>query len=166
MIALDTNILVYAHREDSPHHTAALRVIQELTDAPGVFGIPWPCVSEFLAVTTHPRIYDPPSLLDVALDAIEQLTSLPKALLLGETSDYLRTLRGFGGPGMTGASLPGSRRHRTADRGSRLLALPQSENPEPAHANLDLSAFARVRVLLCRGAGSMYRIALEAFLFI
>ena len=31
MIALDTNILVYAHREDSPHHTAALRVIQELT---------------------------------------------------------------------------------------------------------------------------------------
>ncbi len=105
MIALDTNILVYAHREDSPHHTAALRVIQELTDAPGVFGIPWPCVSEFLAVTTHPRIYDPPSLLDVALDAIEQLTSLPKALLLGETSDYLRTLRGFGGPGMSGARL-------------------------------------------------------------
>ncbi len=31
------------------------------------WAIPWPCVHEFLAVATHPRIYDP-------------LTSLPKAL--------------------------------------------------------------------------------------
>ena len=37
MIALDTNLLVYAHREDSPHHAAAAAALQSAITAPGGF---------------------------------------------------------------------------------------------------------------------------------
>jgi hypothetical protein len=59
MIAVDTNMLVYAHREDSPWYAEALAVVTELADSGAPWGIPWPCVHEFLAIVTHPKIYDP-----------------------------------------------------------------------------------------------------------
>jgi predicted nucleic acid-binding protein len=61
MIAVDTNILVYAHPEDSPFHEAAFGCLAELAEGPAVWAIPWPCVDEFLAIVTHPRIYAPPT---------------------------------------------------------------------------------------------------------
>ena len=61
MIALDTNILVYAHRADSPWHEAAYQSIVNLAQGEAFWGIPWPCIHEFLAVVTHPRIYAPPT---------------------------------------------------------------------------------------------------------
>ena len=57
MIAIDTNLLVYAHREDSPWHDAALAKITALAEAKSPWAIPWPCIHEFLAIVTHPRIY-------------------------------------------------------------------------------------------------------------
>jgi predicted nucleic acid-binding protein len=41
MIAVDTNLLVYAHRKDSPWHEAALRVLTNLADGPASWAIPW-----------------------------------------------------------------------------------------------------------------------------
>ena len=61
MIAVDTNILVYAHREDSEWHAAAAGRITALAEGQGPWAIPWPCVHEFLAVATHPRIFNPPT---------------------------------------------------------------------------------------------------------
>jgi len=54
MIALDTNILVYAHRGESPFHEATDRAVTELAESGDVWGIPWPCIHEFLAIVTHP----------------------------------------------------------------------------------------------------------------
>ena len=53
MIALDTNILVYAHREESPFHEAAFRRVAALAEGPALWAIPWPCLYEFLAIVTH-----------------------------------------------------------------------------------------------------------------
>lgn len=92
MIALDTNILVYAHREDSPHHDAASRVLHDLASGPAEWAIPWPCVHEFLAVVTHPKIYRPASPVDVALSAAAGLRALPQLRLLHETADHLGIL--------------------------------------------------------------------------
>jgi predicted nucleic acid-binding protein len=39
MIAVDTNILVYAHREDAPFHQAAFRRVAELAEAPAIWAI-------------------------------------------------------------------------------------------------------------------------------
>ena len=61
MKAVDTNILIYAHREDSPFHGEALATMLELANGEARWAIPWPCIHEFIAIVTHPRIYDPPS---------------------------------------------------------------------------------------------------------
>ncbi len=84
MIALDTNILVYAHREDSPWHAAAYRALGTLAEGSSPWAIPWPCLHEFLAVVTHPRIYDPPTPLALALDQIEAWLASPSLIILSE----------------------------------------------------------------------------------
>ncbi len=61
MIALDTNILVYAHRAGVSEHRAAKRSIEELAGSAGGWGIPFPCVAEFWAVVTHPSSIGRPS---------------------------------------------------------------------------------------------------------
>jgi len=52
MIALDTNILVYAHRRDMPQHTLALRAMQRLVAEDRTWAVPWPCIHEFLAAVS------------------------------------------------------------------------------------------------------------------
>jgi uncharacterized protein len=54
MIALDSNYLVYAHREDSPWHDPAYSRIVELAEGQAPWAIPWPCIHEFLAIVTTP----------------------------------------------------------------------------------------------------------------
>ncbi len=93
MIAVDTNILVYAHREDSPFHEAAFRHVAELADGLASWAIPWPCLHEFLAVATHPRIYTPPTPLTRALDQVEAWLRSPTLVLLAESVAHWPTLR-------------------------------------------------------------------------
>lgn len=52
MTAIDTNILAYAHRQDSPHHTAAEQAARILAEGNSPWAIPWPCIHEFLSVST------------------------------------------------------------------------------------------------------------------
>jgi predicted nucleic acid-binding protein len=73
VIAVDTNILVYAHREDTPFHQPALRCLTELAEGRTTWAIPWPCMHEFIAVVTRQGIYDPPTPLPVALDDVDAL---------------------------------------------------------------------------------------------
>ena len=93
MIAVDTNILVYAHREDSAWHRAALRAVTTLAEARGPWGIPWPCVHEFIAIVTHPRIYRPPTPLASAVDQVDAWLESPGAVLLAEVDTYWAVLR-------------------------------------------------------------------------
>lgn len=92
MIAVDTNLLVYAHRRDSGWHAEAARVVRELAEGTARWAIPWPCVHEFLAIVTHPRIYDPPTPLDVALDQVAAWIESPTVALLGEGPGYAERL--------------------------------------------------------------------------
>jgi len=86
VIAVDTNLLLYAHREDSPWHAATTACLAEL--ARGPWAIPWPCVHEFLAIATHPRVFDPPSPLEDALRAVESWRSVGTLSLLHEVDGY------------------------------------------------------------------------------
>jgi predicted nucleic acid-binding protein len=61
LIAVDTNVLVYAHREETPWHDIAKRRLTELAEGRPAWAIPWPCVHEFLAIVTHLRIFSPPT---------------------------------------------------------------------------------------------------------
>ena len=54
---------------------------------------PWPCVHEFLAIVTHPRIYDPPTPITAALDQMDAWLESPSLVLLTEAGDYWAALR-------------------------------------------------------------------------
>jgi len=84
VIAIDTNILVYARREETPHHRAARRLLEKLATGDVPWAIPWPCIYEFIRVVTHPRVFDPPSDLEAVLDDLESLLDSPSLVLLGE----------------------------------------------------------------------------------
>ena len=93
MIAVDTNLLVYAHREESPWHAEAYRLIAGLAEGAGAWAIPWPCLHEFVAIVTHPRIFAPPTPLSRAVDQVEAWLEAPGLVVLSEGSDYWSTLR-------------------------------------------------------------------------
>jgi uncharacterized protein len=93
VIALDTNILVYAHRGDSPWHAAASACVRELAEGPAAWAIPWACVHEFVAITTHPRIYRPPTSLERAVDQVDAWLESPSLVLLGEADGHWAALR-------------------------------------------------------------------------
>lgn len=92
MIALDTNLLVYAHREDSPHHAMATRAVRSAVLGASGCAIPWPCIHEFLAVVTHPRIYDPPTPISVALSAVASLADAPSVHFIAEGGNHAQVL--------------------------------------------------------------------------
>ena len=94
MIATDTNILVYAHRADSEWHGRARSCIQSLAEGPVLWGIPWPCVHEFIAIASHPRIYDPPSTITEAIDQVDAWLQSPMAKLLAESGSHWSILKG------------------------------------------------------------------------
>lgn len=93
MIAVDTNILVYAHRADSEWNEQAHAQLTALAAARATWCIPWPCAHEFIAIVTHPRIYDPPSTIDQAIDQLDAWMESPSLALLAEEPLYWPVLR-------------------------------------------------------------------------
>jgi toxin-antitoxin system PIN domain toxin len=93
VIAIDTNILVYAHRQDAQWHDVAYDRLTELAEGRTSWAIPWPCLHEFLAIVTHPRIFAPPTPADAAIDQVEAWLESPSLTLLSETEGYWRDLR-------------------------------------------------------------------------
>ena len=93
MIAVDTNVLVYAHRVDSDWHDSASATVRSLAEGQLPWSIPWPCVHEFIAIVTHPRIYDPPSSSIQAIEQVDAWLSSPSVVLLGEARTHWDLLK-------------------------------------------------------------------------
>ena len=107
MIAIDSNLLVYAHKEGSPFHIAAAELVDTLRHQGVTWAIPWPCIHEFIGVVTHPGIYKPVSALTEALGFVDALLASPQLHLLSESPGYFEKLRGLA----TAARLKGPRIH-------------------------------------------------------
>jgi toxin-antitoxin system PIN domain toxin len=88
VIAVDTNLLVYAHRKDSEWNSAAYARLAELAAGRAAWAIPWPCIHEFLSLVTHPRIFVPPSSMAEALNQVAAWLECPSLVLLAEEGDY------------------------------------------------------------------------------
>lgn len=93
MIALDANILVYAHRRDMPWHDRAIASVLSLANGAAPWAIPWPCIHEFLAVVTNFRLWSDPSPLAVAFDQVEAWRESGLLVLLSEADAHLGELR-------------------------------------------------------------------------
>lgn len=61
MIALDTNLLIYAHRHATPEHAAARKAVDRAQVDSRGWGISFPSVAEFWSVVTHPATIGGPS---------------------------------------------------------------------------------------------------------
>lgn len=138
MIAIDTNLLIYAHHGSAPNHQAALDVLRPVFEGTSAWALPWPCVHEFISVATHPGIYKPASTLAETLGFVDSLLSSPQLHLLAESPGYFEKLREIS----TAARLRGPRIHD-----GRIAALCLHHGvSELWSADRDFSAFPQLKV--------------------
>lgn len=88
MKAIDTNVLVYAFFSDSPFHDAARKLVEDLAQSAVAWAIPWPCIHEFYAVVTNPKIFPDPDLPARARAQIDAWMGSPSLQLLSETAGH------------------------------------------------------------------------------
>jgi toxin-antitoxin system PIN domain toxin len=93
VIAVDTNILIHAHREDSPFHDRAAACLTGLATGRQAWAIPWPCIHEFFSTATHTRYLKPPTPAPLALAQLDAWLESPSLVLLCESPLHWATLR-------------------------------------------------------------------------
>lgn len=93
MIAVDTNILIYAHRRDSAWHVAASHTVRTLAEGAAPWAIPWPCVHEFLAIVTKSGAFSFPTPMHLALNQVELWRESQRLNLLAEPDVYWPRLK-------------------------------------------------------------------------
>lgn len=92
MMVFDTNVLVYAGRDDSEFHLPCReRLAQARTGSSPVF-LTWNVCYEFLRVITHPSIYPQPWSLDDGRRFLATLLESPRFGLLRPTDRHLAVL--------------------------------------------------------------------------
>jgi toxin-antitoxin system PIN domain toxin len=111
----------------------------ELAEGPAVWAIPWPCLHEFLAIVTHPRVYVPPTPLAGALDQVDAWLEAPTLTLLTESTAHWPTLRAL----LAGGHIAGAQVHD-----ARVAALCRQHGVrELWSADRDFSRFAGLTVV-------------------
>lgn len=88
MIAVDTNVLLHAHREELPKHEAARRRLKELAEGRGSWALPVFCIGEFLRVITHVKLFDPPHTAAEACEALDRMLASPTVAILSPGPAY------------------------------------------------------------------------------
>lgn len=82
MFLLDVNVLVYAHREDTPGHLAYREWLESVINGNAAYGYSELVLSGFLRVVTHPRVFEMPSTLASAVIFANQIRDAHSAVCL------------------------------------------------------------------------------------
>ena len=139
MIAVDSNILVYAQRMEMPEYAEADRCLTELAEGLAPWGIPWPCVHEFIGVITNRRIWPQPTPLSDALRQMDYLLQSPNVVLLTEGPNHWKILQEV----LTDSRVTGPRVHD-----ARIAALCLQHGVTTLwSADRDFSRFGRLKVV-------------------
>ncbi len=93
MIAVDSNVLLRAHRTEADSHRAAVDALVELAEGADSWALPLFCIPEFLRVVTHPRVFHPPSTLAQAFEFLDRLLASPGCLVLRPGPSFMELLR-------------------------------------------------------------------------
>jgi toxin-antitoxin system PIN domain toxin len=88
MLIPDVNVLVYAHRLDSPEHGAYAGWLQRLARGVEPFALSELVLSGFLRLVTNPRVFRQPTPIERALDFVDQLCTRPTARLVRPGSQH------------------------------------------------------------------------------
>ena len=81
MIAIDTNILVCAHRTEAELNVEATSELVKLAEGTQPWALPVFCLTEFIRVVTHRRVFNPPSSIPQALGFIRGILAAPTCRL-------------------------------------------------------------------------------------
>jgi toxin-antitoxin system PIN domain toxin len=139
LIAVDTNILVYAHRQDMPWSKQARACVARLAESDSSWAIPWPCIHEFLGVVTHPKIFPIPTPLIHALAQIEIWQESSSLQLIAEAAGYWDELK---------RALESGRITGPAIHDAKIFAICRSHGVrELWSADRDFSRFAGLRIV-------------------
>lgn len=92
MIALDTNLLVHAHRRDASLHNEAAACIKELAEGRQIWAICFHSLIEFYGVVSHERIWNSPSTPKQIENQIEAWTESHSLRVLTDSSEDLPAL--------------------------------------------------------------------------
>ena len=82
MILVDVNVLVYAHRVDTDRHAEYKAWLEDLWAERSAHAVSEMVLSSFLRITTHHRVFDPPTPFDRALAFVDQVRSRPNAVII------------------------------------------------------------------------------------
>lgn len=82
MLLIDVNVLVYAHRADSPGHPEFLSWLEGIIKSDQAYGVLDLILSSFIRVVTHPRIFTPPSAMAKALAFADEIRSQPNCVVV------------------------------------------------------------------------------------
>lgn len=89
MIVPDVNLLIYAHNDGTPYHTAARRWWEGLVNGEERVGIPWVVSTGFVRLMTHPRVLVNPATPTQAVDYVIEWFRLPHVMAINPGPDHL-----------------------------------------------------------------------------
>ncbi len=89
----DVNVLVYAHREETPAHARYAEWIVAFAQGPAPFALSELVVHGFLRVVTNSQIFDPPSTTGQAFQFIDALISRPGCSVIRPGPDHWSIFR-------------------------------------------------------------------------
>jgi len=92
VIAVDTNLLVHAHRREASMHGRASAALRELAESPQPWAICFHSLMEFYAVVTHPRLWKKASSPAQALDQIAAWRESPGLRLLADSEEVFEAV--------------------------------------------------------------------------
>ena len=99
MIAVDTNILIYAHRGETELHGEAASRLVALAEGAERWALPVFCVTEFMRLVTHRRVFNPPSTVAQATAFIETIADAPSCEVVQPGPEFLELLIAVRSPG-------------------------------------------------------------------
>ena len=80
MLFVDVNVLIYAHRSESPGHDRYREWIENARRGYEPLGLGDAVLTGFLRVVTNHKVFKEPTPLNVALTYVQQLQSAPSAI--------------------------------------------------------------------------------------
>lgn len=78
----DVNVLVYAHREESPEHLRYARWLTALATGQEPFALSESVMEGFLRIVTNRKLFKPPSTTDQAMMFLKALLASPRCIRL------------------------------------------------------------------------------------
>ena len=94
MLAVDTNLLVYAADADSQFHALCRDWLERQRARPDAWYTTWPILYEFLRVTTHPRVMRQPWSAPAAWEFVAALLASPGLGVLVPTQRHADVAQG------------------------------------------------------------------------